>query len=288
MEITKTIYFLTTKDMSKPLLIIGKPHSSKTVFIAQFYSRLQKRKSKLRLYKSVDDLSAITAAREALANGEEPEATNTERSVNLILPIQFGEQQIDLVCPDYGGEQINTILTSREVDKKWLDAVKDSDNWVFFIRLNNISEQLDISKITVTEEHIQGSGEVAEIPFTISDQSALIELLQIFLYSKEHDCHFKNSKIKLTVVLTCWDELETEEKPKEILQKNLPLLLNFIESNWKAEKLKIIGLSAQGFPLDSDENKEKYQIEGSENFGYLIKEDGQKTNDITELISEAL
>ena len=288
MEITKTIYFLTTKDMSKPLLIIGKPHSSKTVFIAQFYSRLQKRKSKLTLYKPVDDLSAITAAREALANGQEPEPTFPERSVNLLLPIQFGEEQIDLVCPDYGGEQINSILSSREVDKKWLDAIKESDNWIFFIRLNNVSEQLDISKITVTEENTEGSTEVADIAFSISDQSALIELLQILLHSKEHDYHFKNSKIKLTVVLTCWDELETEEKPKQVLQKNLPLLLNFIESNWKAENLKIIGLSAQGFPLDSEENKDKYQIEGSENFGYLIKEDGQKTNDITELISEAL
>lgn len=274
--------------MSKPLLIIGKPHSSKTVFIAQFYTRLQKRKSILSLYKPADDLSAITTAREALAIGEEPEATSTERSVNLILPIQLGEEQIDLVCPDYGGEQINTIISSREVDKKWLDAIKESDNWIFFIRLNNISEQLDISKITVTEEHTQGSGEVAEIPFSFSDQSALIELLQILLHSKEHDYHFKNSRIKLTVVLTCWDELETEEKPRQVLQKKLPLLLNFIESNWKAEKLKIIGLSAQGFPLDSEENKEKYQIEGSENFGYLIKEDGQKTDDITELISEAL
>ena len=46
-------------------------------------------------------------------------------------------------------------------------------------------------------------------------------------------------------------------------------------------------MSAQGFPLDSEENKEKYQIEGAEKFGFLIKEDGQKTNDITELISEA-
>lgn len=288
MKITKAIYFLTTKAMSKPLLIIGKPHSSKTVFIAQFYSRLQKRKSKLSLYKPVDDLSAITAAREALANGEEPEATSTERSVNLILPIQYGGEQIDLVCPDYGGEQINTILSSREVNKKWLEAIKGSDNWIFFIRLNNISEQLDISKITVTEEHTQGRNEVVEIPFLLSDQSALIELVQILLHSKEHDYHFKNSKVKLIVVLTCWDELETEDKPKQVLQKYLPLLLNFIESNWCSEKLKIIGLSAQGFPLDSLENKEKYQIEGSENFGFLVKEDGQKTSDITELISEAL
>ena len=110
--------------MNKLLLIIGKPHSSKTVFIAQFYSRLQKRKSKLSLYKSVNDLSPITLAREALAKGEEPQATPTNRSVNLILPIQFGDQQIDLLCPDYGGEQINNIITSREVDKKWINLLR--------------------------------------------------------------------------------------------------------------------------------------------------------------------
>ena len=131
--------------MNKPLLIIGKPHSSKTVFIAQFYSRLQKKKSKLTLYKSVEDLSPITAAREALAKGEEPEPTKPDRSVNLLLPIQFGEQQIDLLCPDYGGEQINKILSSREVDNKWMQAINASNNWIFFIRLNNLSRAIYLS-----------------------------------------------------------------------------------------------------------------------------------------------
>ena len=35
--------------MSKKLLVIGKKNSSKTVFITQFYIRLQKGKSKLSL-----------------------------------------------------------------------------------------------------------------------------------------------------------------------------------------------------------------------------------------------
>jgi hypothetical protein len=274
--------------MSKPILIIGKPHSSKTVFITQFYSKLQKGKSKLSLYQPVGDLSAITAAREALANGDEPEATSTQRSVNLFLPIQFGQERIDLVCPDYGGEQISTILTSREIDKKWSDAIKSSNDWLFFIRLNNVREQLDISTVTLTEEYIRRDQQVNEVPFSISDQSALIELLQILLHSKGHNSHVKNIHTKLIVVLTCWDELETLEIPKQVLKKKLPLLLDFIESNWSANNLKVIGLSAQGFPLDKPENKEKYQIRGPENFGYIIREDGEKVEDITELISEVL
>ncbi|MCH8034200.1 MAG: hypothetical protein IH950_10670 [Bacteroidetes bacterium] len=274
--------------MNKPLLIIGKPHSSKTVFLAQFYSRLQKKKSKLSLYKSVDDLSPISAARESLAKGEEPQTTPTSKNVKFFLPIQLDKQKIDLLCPEYGGEQLNIILGTRQVDKNWIESIKESDNWIFFIRLTSINKSLDISNITVTEEHIQGNKIDSEVVYTISDQSSLIELLQILLHIKEHDYHFKNTKVKLTVVLTCWDELETEEKPKRVLQNSLPLLINFIEANWEKDKLKILGLSAQGFPLDSKENKEKYQIDGPENFGYLVKEDGQKINDITELISEAL
>ena len=61
-----------------------------------------------------------------------------------------------------------------------------------------------------------------------------------------------------------------------------------MESNWDSDKLSIIGLSAQGFNLKDNENKEKYQLEGSENFGYLIKPNGERTSDLTELISEAL
>lgn len=274
--------------MNKQLLIIGKPQSSKTVFIAQLYSRLQKGKSMLSLYQSVDDLSPISAARESLAKGEEPQTTPTNRGVNIYLPIQFGKQQLELIYPDYGGEQINNILTTREVDKKWIEVIKGSNNWIFFIRLSSKNEQFDLSSHTVPEEHSNNSKENEDISYMISDQSAFIELLQIFLQIKEHNYHLKNSKVKLTVVLTCWDELGTKEKPRQLLKRSLPLLLNFIEANWDLEKLKIIGLSAQGFSLDTSENQEKYQIEGSENFGYLIFENGKKTKDITELISEAL
>jgi len=97
-----------------------------------------------------------------------------------------------------------------------------------------------------------------------------------------------NSKFKMTVVLTCWDELNTEEKPRDLLGKRLPFFLTFLESNWNAECLNIIGLSAQEFSLKVQENKEKYQIDGPEKFGYLILPDGRKTKDITLLIEQAL
>ncbi|CAA9200820.1 TRAFAC clade GTPase domain-containing protein [Flavobacterium collinsii] len=275
--------------MNKSILLIGKPHSSKTVFLSQLYSRLQKKKSNLKLYKAVEDLTPIYAAREALSSGEEPQTTPAEESVKFYLPIQFSAGQVDLRCPEYGGEQVQSIVQNREVNKEWKSSIEDSNSWVLFIRLNNINKSLDLSDITYSEEHKKGVGRSeAVIEDKISDQSFFIELLQILLHFKGHDYHILNEKVKLTVVLTCWDEMNTTDKPYDILKSKLPLLLNFVESNWSSELLKIVGLSAQGFPLDTIENKEKYLTEGPEQFGYLVLSDGTQSNDITQLIEEAL
>lgn len=275
--------------MGTSILLIGKPHSSKTVFLSQFYSKLQKNKSKLKLYKSVDDLSPISGAREALASGEEPLTTPSEKSVKFYLPIQLAEKQVDLKCPEYGGEQVLSIVENRELNKEWAASIQESNSWILFIRLNNVNKPLDISDVTYSEQHHKNAKElVSETEYKISDQSFFIELLQILLHAKGTDYHKVNYKMKLTIVLTCWDEMNTEEKPYDVLQSKLPLLLNFLESNWDENYLNIVGLSAQGFSLTTPENKEKYQIEGPEEFGYLVLPDGTQTNDITELIGQAL
>jgi len=275
--------------MNKSILLIGKPHSSKTVFLTQFYSRLQKKKSSLSLYKAVDDLSPISSSREALASGEEPQTTPAEKSVKFYLPIQVADIQVDLRCPEYGGEQVLSIVENRGLSKEWKDSINESNNWILFIRLNSINKSLDISDITYSDQHKQnGEVMISDNEDKISDQSFFIELLQILLHSKGYDYHQMNDKLKLTVVMTCWDEMDTNEKPYEALKSKLPLLLNFIESNWDKPLLNIIGLSAQGFALDTIENKEKYQIEGPEEFGYLVMPDGIQTKDITQLIEQAL
>lgn len=275
--------------MDTSILLIGKPHSSKTVFLSQFYSRLQKNKSNLKLYKPVDDLTPISAAREALAFGEEPQTTPAEKSAKFYLPIQLAEKQVDLRCPEYGGEQVLSIVENRELNKEWADSIKESNSWVLFIRLNNINRPLDISDVTFSEQHQKKQqNPILETDNKISDQSFFIELLQILLHSKGNDYHILNNKLKLTIVLTCWDEMNTRERPYDVLKSKLPLLLNFVESNWNKDYLNIIGLSAQGFALDTPENKEMYQIDGPEEFGYLVFSDGRKTNDITQLIEQSL
>ncbi|RYZ84377.1 MAG: hypothetical protein EOP06_18175, partial [Proteobacteria bacterium] len=217
--------------MSRSILLIGKPGSSKTVFLAQFYLRLQKRKSELSLSDVIGNISVLAPSLDALADGSEPQPTPTEDNREFLLPVVDREgNRFDLLCPEYGGEQINTIIRTRLLDKRWMESVVSSNNWLFFIRLNSLARSKDLSDLTPsgTQVHDQQN----ERPeYEISDQVAFIELLQLMLQQKAHDYHHLQKDIRLTIVLTCWDELETEEPPKSLLYAELPLLASFISSN---------------------------------------------------------
>lgn len=274
--------------MNNSILLIGKPHSSKTVFLAQFYLRLQKKKSRLKLYKPVEDLTPIAPALAALTKGKEPDPTHTTQRVPFALPIDHDGDHFDLHCPEYGGEQVNNIIRTRELDKQWIDSVNDSNNWLFFIRLNGINKSQDIADITPNENHVTPDDNKVVNDYGISDQVSFIELLQILLYQKNNDYHFVNSKVKLTLALTCWDELETELTPAEQLKKELPLLYEFIHANWALNCWNVFGLSALQFSLKLPENQEQYSLLGPETFGYMVLENGETTKDITELITKAI
>lgn len=273
--------------MATQILLIGKPHSGKTTFIGQLCARVDANNSALKLYKAIENRTPIIEATKALAKGEEVKTTPTDKSTVVCLPLQNGEVKIDLDCPDYGGEQVNHIIENREVDSKWVKSIKQSENWILFLKPTDLATSYDLSNKTIKPEVLKnGNGKSEE--YSVSDQSSFIELLQILLHTNGQDSHFKNSTTKLTVVLTCWDELENTGTPKEELKKILPLLLNFIETNWAESNINILGLSSLGGSLKDPVLKNKYQEDGSENFGYLVKSNGTKENDITQLILEAL
>jgi len=273
--------------MTTPILLIGKPDSGKTTFLVQFHARVDSFKSDLKFYKSIENLSPIIDGARALANGEEVKTTPSEKSTIMHFPLLYGNTKIDLDCPDYGGEQVNLIIENREVDSKWSELIKNSNNWIVFIRPTSLSTSFDLSNKTIKPEVLKTGKEEAE-EYMISDQSFFIELLQILLFTKGQDSHHRNTTTKLTIVLTCWDELKNPDAPDQELRKNMPLFLDFIVSNWIDSKINIFGLSSLGFNLNDKENQKKYREIGSENFGYMIKSDGQKIIDITQLLLNSI
>ncbi len=268
------------------ILIIGHPDSGKTTFIAQFLTRIKKRKSSIKLTKMPENIKAITDAVKRLSMGEEPITTSADENVELVLPIEIDGKNIDLVCPDYGGEQVNNITEFMEIDDNWRNLLNSSDRWVLFIRPYEITSEYDLS-ISSYEEILIEKSKVLKRP-GLSQQSKFIELLQSLLYIKNKGVKQPIITPTLSIVLTCWDELKTKEKPEQVLQGKLPMLLHFVETVWEKEAFEILGLSAQEFPLNTPEAKEKYQDELPENFGYMVNQEGEMDKDIAKLVKIVL
>lgn len=275
-------------DEKKSILIIGKPGSAKTTFLAQFVIIARKAKSAVKFWKTPENIQPIENAIKKLRAGEETGSTPADHNLTIALPITVKGIDIEMVCPDYGGEQINAILNLREIDSHWSELITRSSSWVVFIRPQNLEQTFDLSNKSY-------QGDTSDIKntktpqFKVSDQSGIIELIQMMLFAKKIGYQKAIKSPRLTIALTCWDEVKDEISPKAFLEKSLPLLNQFLTTNWSTGDFQIMGVSAQGFKLNIQENRDKYLDDGPEKFAYIVKGNSlEKVSDLTLLIEEAL
>ena len=268
------------------ILIIGPPRSGKTTFLAQLYTRIQDDKGELRLTKTPENIEGLLNACNQLAAGKEIDTTPADENVEIVIPVRLADKKLDLVCKDYGGEQIRNITHLLEYDDRWSSRAKSNDRWILFIRPGEIYNQYDLSQSGFAER--DDEKRTTNIEGSFSDQYHFIELLQSLLHARGTSIKTFLKSPKLLVVLTCWDELDTNDQPVQTLTKRMPLFHHFVHTLWEKDSYKVIGLSAQHFPIDNDEARDKYLNELPETFGYLVLEDIPEEQDLTRLIQIAL
>jgi hypothetical protein len=258
------------------ILLIGESGVGKTHYGAQLLQRLMKGDGLLSMKGSATNLEPFEAALQNLNEGRVADHTPTPTYLESIWPIaDRAGREAKLVWPDYGGEQIKAMIASRRVPKVWQDRVRTAQAWLFLIRLQQTRAGDDILSRPLAELH--GSS-VENRAVQISDQARLIELLQMLIFvgsTKERPL----LRPQLAVLLSCWDELGFDGTPLAALQARLPMLAAFIESNWQVPI--VLGLSALGRPLSSQEYDREYVLLGPEEFGYVVQADGSRSSDLT-------
>ena len=271
--------------VNNEILIIGPPGTGKTTFLAQLYGRLLEKKGKLKLASAPENIDGIKNAYNKLADGKETEPTPSTDNLEVKIPVTYEKQEFVLHCKDYGGEQVRDLVVLMEYDKTWIERAKKNDRWILFIRPSEIEQRFDLSKKGYAEKNQKESNSSM---LGTSTQSQFIELVQVMLHARGTGMKDPVDTPRLLVALTCWDELGTDLTPKEILQQKMPLFTQFIIANWSPGALNIMGVSAQGFPLKTDKDRDKYLDEMPESFGYLVLDDNHKEKDLTRLIEKAL
>lgn len=296
-------------DKNPSLLIIGGTKAGKTHFGGQLLRRLETKRGQLRLVGAAGDLTPFREVLDRLSQGKA--ATHTPSGVYKecawTVTTENGSNQSELVWPDYAGEQIEWIVKERNVPEPWMERIRQANGWLFFVRLNIIGTPPDIfdrprdlnymrgdanrqQPIAQAEPEIgvpSNAAPAAVLRRTeLSTQERLVELLQALLYAGHISSNIPIKSPALTVVLSCYDEVASPidkvwEDPVVVLRRKLPMLSQFIASNWQADKLEVIGLSALGRPLSEENCDEEFIDSGPETQGWCISQGGHSTHDLT-------
>lgn len=258
------------------ILLVGESGVGKTHYGAQLLRRLMRLPGALRMNGAASNLEAFEAALENLDEGRA--AGHTARSVNVdsIWPVvDANGREADLVWPEYGGEQIKSVIDNRRLPDRWQKRVNEADAWLLLIRLQQTSVGDDMFSKPLAG--LKGTS-VENREVHPSDQARLVELLQMLIFS-----HLSTSKSHrpphLGVLLTCWDEAGGAQIPPEALKARLPLVSAFVRANWRQPL--IMGLSALERPLSPTTRDMEYVSKGPEHFGYVVEANGTKSVDLT-------
>ncbi|MNN39750.1 hypothetical protein D3C81_1537980 [compost metagenome] len=232
----------------------------------------------LKMTGAPTNLEAFTTALSCLTEGKSTDHTPADIYVESVWPItDEAGRYAELVWPDYGGEQVRNLVAQRRIPAAWRDRVVEATDWVLLIRLHSLRSEDDLfSRPLQSFAPVEPQGEAA---YELSDQARTVELLQMLLYLAQFHLDRPLCKPRLTILLSCWDELETTELPADLLASRLPMLWSFVRSNWASPT--VIGLSALERALDKTDADQDYAIRGPEEFGYVVLPNGEKNTDIT-------
>lgn len=259
------------------IVLLGGPNSGKTHYFGQLYGRLRRKAGQLQLRNELgtpSDLSPLAEVLHCLELGLLANHTPTGAWAEVLLPLVDAQgTEMNLRWPDYGGEQLETVFKEREVPEAWRDRLSKADGWVLLIRLHTETAYPDaLAELGERAKHSNGS--VAR-PGVWDANARWVELLQILLHVAGLGTVERLRSPRLTVLLSCYDELETSEAlPSNVLATRLPLVSAFIHSLWADAAVSVWGLSSLGCALDKDSEKDKFIDECPEHQGWVIAPNG--------------
>lgn len=261
---------------SHSILIIGESGVGKTHYGAQLLRRLMNVQGALSMNGAATNLEPFEAALESLNEGRAADHTARSVYVDSEWPvIDANGSQADLVWPEYGGEQIKSMIETRRLPDAWQVRINKADAWLLLIRLQQTRMGDDMFSKPLNDLRGATSENTEVRP---SDQARLVELLQMLLFSHAATARAGHAPT-LCVLLTCWDEAAFAGTPSEALRERLPLVSAFVRANWRNPLT--MGLSALERPLSPTERDLAYAIRGPEHFGYVVEADGERTSDLT-------
>jgi Double-GTPase 1 len=266
------------------IMLLGESEVGKSHYGAQLLLRLNQKTHALKMKGAATNISAFEDVTKALNEGKAAGHTPNTTYLESHWPVEgSGGLHIDLEWPDYGGEQVRRLIDDRRIPTDWRERLLKSDGWLMMVRVQRSGVDDDIFSKPLADIMTRQT-EAPPRELRPSIQARLVELLQMLIFIRGSGTSMQLENPVLTVLLSCWDELGDEgnaKNPLQIIRERLPLLADFVESNWAEGRFQIMGLSALGQALRPDRSDAGYVDEGPESFGYVVEADGMRNVDLS-------
>lgn len=258
------------------ILLLGESDVGKTHYGAQILRRLNVARGAFELVNG-GNLQPFKTALDRISQGlSAPHTPRTEYSESIWrLRRRSDASTMDLIWPDYGGEQISGMIDGKSLPATWREKVLKSSGWILMVRPSRVPLPEDILTRRVTLPAVNDTESS-----TLSPQSKLVELMQMLQYKRQSYLEHRDELPPLAVLLSCYDELGTEQPPREYCRAQLPMLDQHLSSNWPSDQLRFFAVSPLGQALSPTQPNNEYATSGPETKGYVIDEDGFQTDDL--------
>lgn len=272
---------------ARRVLLLGSAASGKTTLLIQFFGRLKSGRGRLLARGAPDNLARIEAGLMRLNQGLPVEHTPVGDEFMLSLPVQDQSgSAIEIELPDYSGEDLKKVVKERRLPPRWRELARSCDHWILLIRLTQQAQRPDVLNNPVGALAFKAWNDKDSDPDQLPLDMWSVELLQMLRYART-EAGAITTRPRLTLVLSCWDELENApaQTPPEVVRERLALLGSYCRAHWPDAEYTVIGLSSQGGALDPKRPSDQFIDKGPEQMGWLVLPDGSQDRDLTRIAS---
>lgn len=235
-------------------LLIGLPNTGKTSFLAALWYMVGQSSLScaLKLEKLDGDSQYLNQIRDAWSEYR-PVPRNkadSEKPVAMWLKNRDTDAVGRLSFPDLSGEAFRSQWTERQLATTYDKSLREATGGVLFVNPENIIKPHRIDTVNVVLDEIGGDeakqkAKIKEKPWDKELSPTQVKLVDILQFMAGRS-YFQPS-FRLAIVVSAWDRVTpANRQPSDWIEKELPLLKQFLESNSELFDVSFYGISAQG------------------------------------------
>jgi hypothetical protein len=247
--------------------MIGLPEAGKTTFVAACWNVAFGKKSEYVL-NSMSDTTYINEISSKWMSCEKLGRTNPSAGSNIEIELKkttTGEV-VTLLIPDLSGETFENHFNDRFWDAEYGELATDLSGILLFVHPDRIispyliNEVVDLDKDTEaetgdTEAETGDTDKPKTIVWSSKYSPTQVQLVDIIQFHIGHSTRFP---MNISVIISAWDCIRGPEiEPSAWLEREIPLLYQYLVSNDDLIQFKVFGVSAQGGDIEDDDSKRR-------------------------------